>query len=151
MIARSGRLYALGNPLLFVMDLLGGRGAADDRPFRWTYYFCWGIDDIATPVGYRAPAADFNRRITEFLAGDVQVVTSAATGAVPRAGSAVGAAAAGGWRTCCSRSPRTAQPPPTDPASVAAAIVTRPPVLRQDSDLEPLRWPGGEHRRRLIR
>ncbi|MEU7278201.1 ABC transporter substrate-binding protein [Streptomyces sp. NPDC045431] len=24
-----------------------GRGATDRRPFRWTYHFCWGLDDIA--------------------------------------------------------------------------------------------------------
>ncbi len=24
-----------------------GRGASADRPFRWTYHFCWGLDDIA--------------------------------------------------------------------------------------------------------
>ncbi|MFD1831148.1 ABC transporter substrate-binding protein [Streptomyces desertarenae] len=24
-----------------------GRGAAEERPFRWTYHFCWGLDDIA--------------------------------------------------------------------------------------------------------
>ncbi|MFF4602917.1 ABC transporter substrate-binding protein [Streptomyces sp. NPDC001339] len=24
-----------------------GRGATRDRPFRWTYHFCWGLDDIA--------------------------------------------------------------------------------------------------------
>ncbi|AIS02304.1 ABC transporter, substrate binding protein [Streptomyces glaucescens] len=24
-----------------------GRGADDDRPFDWTYHFCWGLDDIA--------------------------------------------------------------------------------------------------------
>ncbi|CAL9327792.1 hypothetical protein SUDANB37_00032 [Streptomyces sp. enrichment culture] len=24
-----------------------GRGADDDRPFEWTYHFCWGLDDIA--------------------------------------------------------------------------------------------------------
>jgi branched-chain amino acid transport system substrate-binding protein len=24
-----------------------GRGATDDRPFAWTYHFCWGLDDIA--------------------------------------------------------------------------------------------------------
>lgn len=24
-----------------------GRGANTDRPFRWTYHFCWGLDDIA--------------------------------------------------------------------------------------------------------
>jgi branched-chain amino acid transport system substrate-binding protein len=24
-----------------------GRGADDDRPFHWTYHFCWGLDDIA--------------------------------------------------------------------------------------------------------
>ncbi|GAA2818350.1 ABC transporter substrate-binding protein [Saccharopolyspora taberi] len=25
-----------------------GRGATDDRPFRWTYHFAWGLDDIAS-------------------------------------------------------------------------------------------------------
>ncbi|MEU0270528.1 ABC transporter substrate-binding protein [Streptomyces sp. NPDC006307] len=24
-----------------------GRGATEERPFRWTYHFCWGLDDIA--------------------------------------------------------------------------------------------------------
>ncbi|WP_369193016.1 ABC transporter substrate-binding protein [Streptomyces djakartensis] len=24
-----------------------GRGGGDDRPFDWTYHFCWGLDDIA--------------------------------------------------------------------------------------------------------
>ncbi|MER7079540.1 amino acid/amide ABC transporter substrate-binding protein, HAAT family (TC 3.A.1.4.-) [Saccharopolyspora kobensis] len=103
-----------------------GRGATADRPFRWTYHFSWGIDDIAetfaemwevlgreqrvgcvwndgpqgswtrdrfvptavergheviVPAGYREPAADFHRHITELLAGGAQIVTSTATSA----------------------------------------------------------------------
>ncbi|UQA90557.1 ABC transporter substrate-binding protein [Streptomyces halobius] len=106
-----------------------GRGATTNRPFRWTYHFCWGLDDIATvfaemweimgarqkvgclwndgpqgnwsrheevgflpvatalghhlidPAGYSEPATDFTEHIAAFTAEDVDVITSAATGA----------------------------------------------------------------------